>query len=368
MQTAVSLSNLSCYIKPVKTRHRLIGSLVISSATLGHLNADSFSEKASWNYDTPVYQVLKELGQPMPKHYIGKRSEKVVKRGEAIIKYAYMEGPEGNKGKIQSHYFTCINCHNIRREDPDLRVSDPDARLYYAIQNDLPFLPGTTLYGVVNRERWYNGDYGKRYGDLVYEANRDLVKAIQLCATECSMGRKLEDSELESVLAYFWSIDLKLGNLNLSDSDWQKLRDASLHPEDRPELIPWLKAFYLKAAPANFAKPPAGRALTYEHKGNIGTGKAIYVRSCLNCHKSRRTTSFVLGNSKSTYQLLYNHTHFDSVFSVYNAIRNGIKTSPGKGYMPNYPLERMSDRQMEDLMAFFNHQATHKPLSLGPPN
>ena len=45
------------------------------------------------------------------------------------------------------------------------------------------------------------------------------------------MGRKLEAWEIQSVLAYFWSIELKLQDLNLSESDWKKLKLAPHSPK-----------------------------------------------------------------------------------------------------------------------------------------
>ncbi|MGB0909620.1 MAG: c-type cytochrome [Nitrospirales bacterium] len=319
-----------------------------------------------WDGNTPVYQVLKELGDPMPAHYLPKRDPKMVKQGEELIKHGVTRGPHGQKTDMQSQYFACIDCHNVDREDPDLRVSDPETRLDYAIQNQNRFLPGTTFYGIVNRTSWYNGDYQKKYGDIASEANKDLLKAIQLCAMKCAMGRKLDDWEVQAVLAYFWSLELKLVDLNLSTSDWKKLKFSSLRPDKNQDLISWLKSFYLPASPATFVKPPKPITASAEYEPNIDNGKAIYVLSCLSCHKDEGITSFPLGNSPVAYQLLNDHTKFGANFSVYNAVRNGIKASPGKGYMPNYPSQRISDHQLMDLRAFINYQATHDLVELEP--
>jgi mono/diheme cytochrome c family protein len=319
-----------------------------------------------WKESVPVYQVLKELGDPMPAHYLPQRDEQLVKQGEEIVKYGVTRGPDGTKTTVQSKYFACTDCHNLRREDPNLKRSDPNIRLDYAIQNRLRFLPGTTFYGVVNRTTWYNGDYLKKYKDSAAKANKDLVNAIQLCATQCAMGRKLDDWELQSVLGYFWSLELTLEDLNLSESDWKKLKLAPLRNDNNQGLISWLKGFYLNASPATFSKPPTPITAPDTYAPNIKNGKAIYVLSCLNCHKSGGATSFPLANSAVTYRLLNDHTDFGANFSIYNAIRNGIKASPGKGYMPNFPLQRMSNNQMKDLRAFIKYQARHEPLALEP--
>jgi len=75
----------------------------------------------------------------------------------------------------------------------------PEARLTYTAERGLPFLQGTTMYGAVSRETYYNGDYDKKYGELVKPARHDIRGAIQLCAVECAQGRALKDWELESI-------------------------------------------------------------------------------------------------------------------------------------------------------------------------
>lgn len=234
------------------------------------------------------------------------------------------------------------------------------------MKNRLPFLPGTTFYGIVNRTTWFNGDYLRKYGTSIGEANTNLVKSIQLCATQCAMGRKLEDWEVQAVLEYFWSIELKLQDLNFSESDWTKLKRGSTGSRKNQGLISWLKGFYLDASPATFSTPPNPKEVLESYTPNIEKGKAIYVLSCLSCHKTGRITSFIFGNSPVKYRLLNAHTDYGANFSVFDAVRNGIKASPGKGYMPNYPLQRISDRQLKDLQAFIKYQATRDLLPLEP--
>lgn len=346
-------------------QHLLISALLVFVSPMS-VSADPSETRAPWTESVPVYQVLKELGDLMPAHYLLQRDELMVKQGEELVKYGVTRGPDGTTTTVQSKYFVCIDCHNVRREDPDLRISDPDTRLDYAIQNRLRFLPGTTFNGIVNRTAWYNGDYLKKYGDSAAKANKNLVKAIQLCATQCAMGRKFEEWELQSVLAYFWSLELKLEDLNLSESDWKKLKYSPFRPDNNQDLISRLKGLYLNASPATFSKPPTLITAPDTYAPNLENGKAIYVLNCLSCHKSGKATSFTLGNSAVTYRLLNDHTDFGANFSVYNAVRNGIKASPGKGYMPNFPIQRMSDHQMKDLRAFIKYQATHEPLALEP--
>ena len=88
-----------------------------------------------------------------------------VKRGEALIKEGFSTKPGGGKTRTQSKHFVCTSCHNLEKEDPDLRFSDPQTRLEYTDEKGLPFLQGTTLYGAVNRKSIYNDDYYLKYGD-----------------------------------------------------------------------------------------------------------------------------------------------------------------------------------------------------------
>lgn len=130
-----------------------------------------------------------------------------VGRGREIVTKGFTRSASGRKTSRISKHFVCTSCHNIQREDPDLSVIDPQARLEYTNDIGIPFLQGSPFYGIVNRDSFYNDDYYKKYGDLVFAARDDLRQSIQLCSTECSQGRKMKKWELESVLMYMWTLD-----------------------------------------------------------------------------------------------------------------------------------------------------------------
>ena len=190
----------------IRTTGLVIGFLSLASISFLDRSQD-------WNAETSVYSVLKEFGEPAVSHELSKVTPEMVARGEELVLNGRMQGPNAKLKTRVSKYFVCTDCHNTEREDPILTVIDPEARLEFAIKNGLPFLQATTLWGVVNRDVWYNDDYENKYGELVKEARHDLREAIQLCATECSQGRLLDEWEMESVLAYLWSLELKLGDL-----------------------------------------------------------------------------------------------------------------------------------------------------------
>jgi mono/diheme cytochrome c family protein len=283
-----------------------------------------------------------------------------VERGKDIVTKG-MSHAGGKKSRRQSKYFTCISCHNIQREDPDLTHPTPEARLKYVSEHQMPFLQGSPLYGVVNRRSFYNGDYVKKYGDLVNPTRHNLREAIQLCATQCSQGRKLKGFELESILAYLWTIDLKLADLHLTEDEMSQLQHAFDTGDKRGEAIRILRAKYLDDSPATFVDPPADRKTGDGiNKGDVSNGALIYKYSCQYCHYDNRFSFLLLDNTKMTFQHLLREAGTYMPHSIYQVIRYGTPPKGGKeAYMPQYTAEKMSDQQMADLRAFIESEA-HK--------
>lgn len=301
-----------------------------------------------------VAEVLLALGdEPVSHQPDTSQAGASAERGRQIVQIGITSKPKGGETGKQSNHFVCTSCHNIQREDPDLRVSDPQARLEYVSENGLPFLQGTTLYGAVNRTSFYNGDYEKKYGALVKPARNSLREAIQLCAIECSQGRRLETWELESVVAYLWTIGLKMGDLQLQEKDYQRINEAIAGNGDKAEAIELVKSRYLPGSPATFVKPPENRKEGYSYKGNPDNGKLIYELSCLHCHEKERYSFFNLDDTEMSFDFLNKHISRYTRYSIYQVGRWGTSPIPGKkAYMPNYTAEKMSDQQMEDLRAY----------------
>lgn len=279
-------------------------------------------------------------------------------RGRELVHTGITAKPNGGKTGKQSKHFVCTSCHNMEREDPDLRVSDPQARLHYVKDQGLPFLQGTTLYGAVNRNSFYNGFYEEKYGELVTPARNDLREAIQLCAIECSQGRLLEAWELESVLAYLWTIDLTLADLNLEPEQYEMLNAALQGQQDAKAAVALLKSYYLPGSPATFAYPPDDRRQGYTAQGDPANGQLIYELSCLHCHEHGRYAFFRMDNSRETFRYLQKHIPRYTRYSLYQVSRWGTSPVPGKEtYMPNYTQEKLSDQQMEDVRAYIEMMA-----------
>ncbi|MGB0525591.1 MAG: c-type cytochrome [Flammeovirgaceae bacterium] len=318
-----------------------------------------YGQRHKLNDDHSVYQLLLALGETKVKHDRGIPDSQLIQQGEDIV----LKGRTQLEGKGYSNYvskfYVCTNCHNVAREDPDLQVMDPDKRLEYTQGKQLPFLQGSTFYGIVNRASWYNDDYIKKYGDLVKPARNDLSEAVQLCAKVCSQGRYLKDWELEAVMAYLWSLELKLEDLALPDALLKELENAQASGQKNPALAKQLKRYYATKSPATFSAPPADKAKGYEGIiGNAENGAKIYASGCQHCHKPNGASRLVLDDSKFTFRKLKRNLNKSNNFSIYEIVRHGTHALEGhKAYMPHYTLERMSHQQVEDLKAFILEKA-----------
>ncbi len=317
---------------------------------------DSYKEDVIYSQDR-VDVLLDELGADNGLHFIPVLDPEKVKKGGELVREGRTVMPSGKLTKRQSRYFVCVDCHNVVREDPELNAPNPESRLTYAIENGIPFLQGTTLYGVVNREHWYNDDYLVKYGGLVEPARDTLVNAIQLCATTCSQGRSFDDWELEAVLQYLHSIGLKLGDLPLDQAEIKKI--SNKNADDAKSSIELIKQHYAQVSHATFLDPLNQSERKYGTAGSVENGKLLYDNSCLHCHKDGGVTNFILSHEKVDFTFLKKHLPGDGKKSVYYISRRGTYAINGyKPYMPNYTLERMSHQQLEDLAAYINQQAS----------
>jgi len=307
--------------------------------------------------------VLFALGEPRPDHWREPDAE-LAKAGEEIFRTGRTIGPNGKKTSKVSRAFECTDCHNTVREDPDLRVSNPEGRLTYAIEADLPFLPGTTMFGQVDRTSWFNDDYVKKYGSLVEPANKSLIGATNLCSKECSLGRELSDWEMEAVLNYFWTLGLVWSDLppvgvSLGMAETVMVRGTD---EQKAEVRAAIRNGFLPASPATFGALPDqyGRgAPGYGHAGDPERGEEIYTRSCLHCHGRGGAAFHRFADKKGSYKTLYAGSNKKGIESYYYVVREGTKPLFHK-YMPLFPLERLSEKNVEDLRAWIESQANVK--------
>ncbi len=300
-----------------------------------------------------VYETLRKLGAPASLHAIESPDPSLVQKGKEIVFNGRTTRSNGQKTTLQSKFFKCINCHNVKKESVTLKSSNPEEHLAFS-DNSVSFLPGTTLYGTVNRTSWYNDDYKKKYGSLVTNARDTLINAIQLCATVCSQGRALDKWEMEAVLQYLWSISYKIADLGLTDENMARLNNPDVSDKDKIALI---TQSYAKYSPATFLEPIDAEERKYGASGNAQNGKVIYTQGCLSCHDARlNITNLKLDTSALSYNMLNRNLKKDNNFNLYNIVRRGTYPIPGyKPYMPHYTKERMTNQQIEDLIAFIKN-------------
>jgi len=322
-------------------------------AIVCYVNKDVVNEYKLAETDS-VATILEQLGDQPVRHKVDRNKKNVsAEIGRDLIFNGFSKIKGKKKAKLQSKHFVCTSCHNTKIEDPDLTVSDPQARLEYVAINDMPFLQGTTLYGAVNRTTFYNGDYYKKYGKLVDKARNSLRESIQLCAVECAQGRKLKAWEVESILAYLWKNEFKISDLNLSTSQKLTIQNALNGKGSEANAIKLLKSNYLLGSPATFSYPPPDRKMGAKLKGNPENGKLIYDLGCKHCHENEVYSYFKLDDEKITFDHLDKHFSKYTRYSTYQVVRFGTPVMNGKkSYMPQYTSERMSDQQLEDLRAY----------------
>ena len=304
-----------------------------------------------------VAALLWELGEPKPAHWIEPDTDRI-RQGRELVLEGRTTGDDGRRTRVASPAFLCTDCHHIVREDPDLRVSDPDARLDHAIENDLNLLTGTTLWAMANRLTWFNDDYENKYGSLVDPAREDLRESVRLCSSECSQGRLLEDWELDAILAYLWTLELRLGDLDLSPEELELIALALQEEPYRAQARAVIREAFLPGSPAHARLPPDDRAVGYGNTGDPARGGEVYRRACLVCHQAtpgdRRGVrgTYPLSEREGSLKKLWRNRTGGSL-SFYQVISWGTRPfGVPMAYMPFFTKERLSDQQIDDLRAF----------------
>lgn len=318
------------------------------------------SEKAEFNPETPLVEIMQMLGEPMPDHYLTPADSVKIEIGRQLVLDGQAKIPGGGKTRAISRFFICTDCHNQVQEDPNPGNQDPETRLDYAIEQDLPFLQATTFWGITNRESWYNDDYYSKYGELVDKARNSLKESTQLCAMECSSGRELKDWELECILQYYRTLELKLADVKLTPSELEELAIVIDDPERHEEARHYIKQKYSTYSPANFGELPVPLIDGYkiDRAAEPERGKEIYDRSCKTCHTTKKCSQFILDDAAVTFKKLVNNLDKHNYFNLYKITRKGTYAQPGhKQYMPMYSKERLSDAQLEDLRAYIEREA-----------
>ena len=305
-----------------------------------------------------VSDVLLMLGDDTLVHHINRINPDLVKTGEDLVLKGFTTR-DGKKTKRISNHFVCTDCHNLTREFEDITGEDPEDRLAYAKANDLPFLPASTFWGIYNRTSFYNKDYIKKYGDLVTTARDSLGNATQVCAKFCSSGRYLDEWELEAIMHYYKSLELRIKDLKLDGNTVKNLQKfGQLKGDEKEALIAKLKEAYVRKYDATFLETMPREERKYGEGGDVAKGEMIYEESCMYCHENARLTYLSLGKNKLDARMFWYNRESYREQSLYQIVRHGTYSKPGRRqYMPLYTKEKMSDTQLNDLMAYLKQLA-----------
>jgi mono/diheme cytochrome c family protein len=308
--------------------------------------------------EMPVEEVLLMLGDDTIQHYLYTVDPKQAAIGKELV-YNGRTERDGKRTKRISPHFVCTDCHNTSREFEDLSSEAPEDRLNYAIKNNIPFLPASTFKGIYNRTSFYNKDYVKKYGDLVDAARDSLHNAIQVCAKYCSSGRYLDQWELDAIMQYFKSLEYRVKDLNLPDPVLKSIRKyGKLNVKERNELVVQIKAAYLQKYDATFMETMPRNERQYGEGGDVKNGESIFEESCMFCHENARVTYLSLGKNKLDARMFWRNRKNYRDQSLYQIVRHGTYAKPGRRqYMPLYTKEKMSDAQLNDLMAYLKQLA-----------
>lgn len=276
--------------------------------------------------------------------------------------------------KPVSEFYRCTHCHNFAREDATLLEQNPEARVAWIdsqagkTKSDAPLwlAPGTTFWGAVNRETFYNDSYEiyhflKTANDKEMDA-KSLEDSIQICCRYCSVGRFAETWEVNSLLAYFWDNEIKLSDLELPANVESAVLATLSEPDKSPaELVKATRAFvrrqYLLKAGDSFTaepekpmpekaateKPGPGETGPYPdkaaYKGDPAIGKRFYSLACDRCHGKDKPNelqgSTLIRDLRKYHKILSHGTAHDD-----------------QPYMPMFTSQRLSRQQIADIQAY----------------
>lgn len=327
--------------------------------------------------------------------------EDYVKWGNELVHTAQVQKPPaGPTPSVPlAETYRCIHCHNLVREDLVLTKQDPEAREQLVEGNPalsgkktgVRLMTGTTFWGMVNRERFYNGYYAKyhhlkvRDGDRLRPMNPEsLADAVQVCCSYCSAGRFPEDWELDSILAYLWTLELRLKDLSLPEELEQRILQQlnSGNAQEVAVARQELRQHYLIAAGAHAVDPPLRSednkdiyppsvAQLQEHfasprpSDTPSSSDTIRPGRGTSPDASTKRNLVITGDPKRGEWLYQSACAMCHGNNVHPKAGRSLATSPGtfhryvwKGtqrdglYMPFFTRERLSPRQATDIRAY----------------
>lgn len=271
--------------------------------------------------------------------------------------------PTGMQSEPLSYFYKCIDCHNNQREDLVLHQQDPEVRARMAESakpaphaRPLFLATGTTLWGAVNRESFYNDSYAV-YHFLEVPGGREmdptsLEDATQVCCKYCSVGRFAETWEINALLAYFWDLEVRLADLRLPKMVENAVLDVLARPERSTKehvgsMRDFLRGLYLRRAGDTYTAVPTeiedsqtgpyADGLIFE--GDPHRGRKLYSLACHHCHGENKINEIAGGD------LVRELKRFHGILSKGTA-------HDDEPYMPMFTSQRLSRQQIADIQAY----------------
>lgn len=313
--------------------------------------------------NTSLWKVMTKLGK-IKTNPLDSNVRFSADKGKELLDRGFTTDFNGKVTPKLNKRLTCSACHAHRPEHFSAVTIDPKQRLLYSDSMHTPFLPGAPLYGVVNRISFFNDDfqtmYRGEYASKFKKAHLEgLRAAIRVCNETYGQGRKMEDWEVESILAYFWSTELRLGDLKLDPMDMAKVELAVKTDKDNARAVNILRRYYQEVYPSHLSAPlaPEARRKTSPMLNSFTNGWRVYRWSCLHCHQDRRYSDFRLDINEASFKVLKKNFEEDSKYSIYDVIRYHPESKGNATGMPLYTTERMSDQQIQDLRFFIIQMA-----------
>ena len=335
----------------------------LSSASLlpRERHIDAFTSPLQLTPETYVWDALAYFGK-IKLHSLDKKDtlsnaeigKSLIFNGSAINPYTGKLSPKLN------NVYTCNACHNSEKEFSTLLDTSAIDRFNYAKEHNLPYLPANSFYGIVNRVYFFTGSYQTQYStELDFKgAPTNLRKAINFCAQHIAHGRPLEKWETESILAYLWTLQLKIKDLNIPEDEMEKIEFAIKEKVSTARAVNLIENKYKDRYTTNFVAPMTYRSLdskTADSEIRFNNGKKLYELSCMHCHEEKRFAPIALDYNKKTFQLMDKRLQQGHKSSIYKIVREGSVSK--KGCMPFYTQEKFSDEQLIDLRVYVQKMA-----------